>query len=134
MTLYQDSSYRIELDEASNALQFVWSQGHPEVDYEGFIEACCNFIGYGFEYDTKNILIDTRFFTYMPPPEFHAWQKTTHHDRYRKIGVQKVAYIMNTEHVAYMKNSPIKEEGFVTEYYDDPQLAINWFNRAAVEA
>lgn len=126
MKLYQDRFYRIELNETDKILSFVWEKDHPEVDYQTFIEACCNFIGYGFEYDTKRILIDTKDFTYMPPPEFHEWQKTTHHDRYRRLGVEKVAYIMNTEHVAYMKSSPIKEEGFVTDYYDSTDKANNW--------
>lgn len=126
MNLYQDSYYRIDLHPATNTLTFVWNQNHPEVDYEGFIEACCNFIGYGFEYETQTILIDTKFFTYMPPPEFHEWQKTIHHDRYRKIGVKKVAYVMNTEHVEYMKSSQIKEEGFITDYYDSTEIALSW--------
>ncbi|MEO0572839.1 MAG: hypothetical protein AAF039_14120 [Bacteroidota bacterium] len=126
MNLYQDSYYRIDLHQATNTLAFVWNQNHPEVDYEGFIEACCNFIGYGFEYETQTILIDTKFFTYMPPPEFHEWQKTIHHDRYRKIGVKKVAYVMNTEHVEYMKSSQIKEEGFITDYYDNTEVALSW--------
>jgi len=126
MNLYQDSYYRIDLHQATNTLTFVWNQNHPEVDYEGFIEACCNFIGYGFEYETRTILIDTKFFTYMPPPEFHEWQKTIHHDRYRKIGVKKVAYVMNTEHVEYMKSSQIKEEGFITDYYDSTEVALSW--------
>lgn len=128
MNLYQDRFYRIDLHEPTNTLQFVWNENHPAVAYEAFIEACCNFIGYGFEYQTKNILIDTKHFNYMPPPEFHDWQKTTHHDRYRKIGVEKVAYVMNTEHVEYMKNSPIKEEGFTTDYYDSTEAAINWIS------
>ena len=126
MTLYQDKYYHIKLNATHNILEFVWEEGHPEVDYEGFIEACCNFIGYGFEFHTQKILIDTKHFTYMPPPEFHEWQKTVHHDRYRKIGVSKVAYIMNTEHVTYMKNSPLKEEGFITDYFDNSANAVHW--------
>ena len=126
MKLYQDRYYTIELENSANILVFKWERNHPEVNYEGFIEACCNFIGYGFEFHTQKILIDTKHFTYMPPPEFHEWQKTVHHDRYRKIGVEKVAYVMNTEHVEYMKNSPLKEEGFVTDYYDDTTEALNW--------
>ena len=128
MNLYQDRFYRIDLHERTNTLQFVWNENHPAVDYESFIESCCNFIGYGFEYQTKNILIDTKHLNYMPPPEFHDWQKTTHHDRYRKIGVEKVAYVMNTEHVEYKKNSPIKEEGFTTDYYDSTEAAIIWIS------
>lgn len=128
MKLYQDKFYRIELDEPANILAFIWEENHPEVNYDSFIEACCNFIGYGFEFNTKKILIDTKHFTYMPPPQFHEWQKTVHHDRYRKIGVEKVAYVMNTEHVDYMKNSPIKEEGFITDYYDQISKAKNWLS------
>mgnify|MGYP001796629063 CR=1 FL=1 len=50
MNLYRDRYYRIDLHEPSQTLQFVWHETHPAVDYEGFVEACCNFIGYGFEY------------------------------------------------------------------------------------
>ncbi|TRX59983.1 hypothetical protein FNH22_07980 [Fulvivirga sp. M361] len=128
MKLYQDRFYCIQLKEAENILEFTWEENHPEVTYESFIEACCNFIGYGFEFNTRQILIDTKNFTYMPPPEFHEWQKTVHHDRYRKIGVSKVAYVMNTEHVEFMKNSPVKEEGFHTDYFDDTSKAVNWLS------
>ena len=124
--MYRDRYYRIDLHEPSQTLQFVWHESHPAVDYEGFVEACCNFIGYGFEYQPPRILIDTTHFTYMPPPEFHEWQKTIHHDRYRKIGVKKVAYVMTAEHVAYMKSSPLKEEGFTTDYYDRTETALAW--------
>ncbi len=127
MNIFETAAYRVVFDERHNALHFVWQENHPELSYEDFIEACCNFIGYGFEYQVSNIYINTRHFNYMPPAEFQTWQNTVHYDRYRKIGIQKVAYVMNAEHVEYMNNAPAPDHGFAIKYFDDATVALNWF-------
>ncbi len=124
--VYEDSFYIVEVDTANRILSFVWKEGHPEVDHERFVASCCNFIGYGFEYRIDSILIETKNFTYTPAPEFFEWQKTEHHDRYRKLGVKKVAYVLHTEYVDQMKSLPKEDAGFATEYFDDQRKAEDW--------
>ena len=134
ISLFQNSLYRIELDTPSNILKFIWEENHPTLTYPGFIEACCNFIGYGFEYQTKQIYINTQHFNFTPPPEFRQWQDTVHYDRYRKIGVEKVAYVMNAEHMQYMNNTPATDGGFATHYFSEEAEALKWLSEPVVVA
>ena len=124
--LYQDKLYQVALDEEANVLKFIWQKDHPSLDLVDFKEACGNYIGYGFEFQAKRLLINTQDFTYTPPKEFYEWQKTVHHDRYRKIGVEKVAYVMQTAHMEYVTNTPGTESGFATHYFDNAAEAMSW--------
>ncbi|MEM9326171.1 MAG: hypothetical protein AAGA85_10965 [Bacteroidota bacterium] len=129
MQVYQDQFYIVDVDPSNDQLSFIWKKGHPEVDHERFVAACCNFIGYGFEYRSDKILIDTLNFDYTPTPEFYAWQKTKHHDRYRKLGIQRVAYVLHEEYVAQMNNMPQDESSFVTRYFANTTSAEAWLNQ-----
>ncbi|MEO1253319.1 MAG: hypothetical protein AAFY41_00350 [Bacteroidota bacterium] len=126
MKVYEDSFYIVEVDTSKNLLSFIWKDDHPEVDHERFIASCCNFIGYGFEYRSDKILIDTKNFTYTPTPAFYEWQKTVHHERYKKVGIKKVAYILHSEYLAQVKNMPKEDADFDTEYFDNDQEAYKW--------
>ena len=126
MTVYQDKYYAVEVDESTRLLSFIWEENHPEVTNKLFVAACCNFIGYGFEYRSDKIFIDTMNFTYVPTQEFYHWQKTVHHDRYRKLGIKKVAYILPEQYVEQLNNQPQDDAGFVTKYFSNEGNAKEW--------
>lgn len=126
MKPYQDKYYLVEVDETNDVLSFIWKKNHPEVDHELFVAACCNFIGYGFEYKSDKILIDTLNFTYTPTPEYYEWQKTEHHDRYRKLGIKKVAYILHEEYVEQLNKQPQEDADFITKYFGNEKEAKEW--------
>ena len=128
MNVYQDKYYIVAVDEGAKMLSFIWEENHPEVNHDLFVAACCNFIGYGFEYQSENILIDTLNFTYTPTPDFYQWQKTVHHQRYRKLGIQRVAYILPEAYVEQMNSQPHEEAGFVTKYFGTEKEAKDWLS------
>ena len=126
MKVYQDPYYQVEVDEATGLIRFIWQENHPEVSHDLFVAACCNFIGYGFEYQSNKILIDTLNFTYTPTPEFYQWQKTIHHDRYRKLGINRVAYVLPEAYVEQLNSQHQAETGFATRYFGSEALANKW--------
>jgi hypothetical protein len=126
MNVYQDRYYTVAVDEKHGLLSFIWNKDHPEMDHDKFVSACCNFIGYGFEYQSDKILIDTLQFNYTPTPEFYEWQKTEHHQRYRKLGIKKVAYILPAEYVEGMSQTVEVNEDFTTRYFSEVEEARLW--------
>ena len=128
MTLFKNSNYRVAFDGQQETLQFYWEDGHEKMSYEDFQEACCNFLGYGFEYQAKNILIDVRNFKLNLPPEFPAWQQNDHYPRYHKLGIQKVAYVMPAEAVVHAKSIEKEAGKFELKNFAAPEAAVNWLN------
>lgn len=126
MKVYEDSFYTVETDTSDRLLRFFWKENHPEVNHEIFVASCCNFIGYGFEYESDKILIETKNFQYAPTPTFYHWQKTVHHDRYRKLGIRKVAYVLHQEYVDQMNNMESEDAGFATKYFKNTSQALEW--------
>lgn len=94
MKIFENSVYSINFSESSEAIQFNWKEAHRNMNFEDFQEACNNFLGFGFEYRAKNILIDVRNFQFQLPLEFPEWQRNEHYPRYYKLGIEKVAYVM----------------------------------------
>lgn len=128
MKIFNNSKYSIDFLEATKSIQFNWEEGHKNMTYEDFQEACCNFLGYGFEYQAKTILIDVRNFQFQLPPDFPEWQEKEHYPRYYKLGIEKVAYIMPEQ---YLKNAKEieKEEGkFQLRNFSDYESAINFLH------
>lgn len=101
--LFKNTIYSIQFVEDTKTIKFNWEEGHKDMTYENFQEACSNFLGYGFEYRAKSILIDVRNFQFTLPEEFPKWQKNEHYPRYYKLGIEKVAYVMPEEYIAQSK-------------------------------
>ncbi|MEL7421384.1 MAG: hypothetical protein AAFY48_16575 [Bacteroidota bacterium] len=126
MQVFTNSNYSVSFDESLQTLHFGWEDGHSGMSYEDFQEACCNFIGYGFEYQAKHIVIDVRNFQLQLPPEFPAWQRDEHYPRYLKLGIQKVAYIMPEAALAHAKEIPASDGHFALRNFADPAIANRW--------
>ena len=126
MLIFKNSNYSIEFQAASATLEFHWEDGHPKMNYEDFQEACGNFLGYGFEFQAKNILIDVRNFQLQLPPEFPSWQNDEHYPRYYKLGIQKVAYIMPEAYLAQAKTIEKQAGKFELLNFTSAEAAYTW--------
>ncbi|NEQ55756.1 MAG: hypothetical protein F6K11_37585 [Leptolyngbya sp. SIO3F4] len=96
--------------------------------YEDFQEACCNFLGYGFEYRAKTILIDVRNFQFKLPPGFPEWQEKEHYPRYHKLGIEKVAYVMPGQYLPNAKEIEKEEGKFELRNFSDHEKAIAYLS------
>lgn len=128
MQIFKNSLYNIDFLEKTKTIQFNWEDSNRNMSYEDFKEACSNFIGYGFEYQAKTILIDVRNFQFQLPPEFPAWQKDEHYPRYYKLGIQKVAYVMPKQYLANAKEIEKEVGKFELRNFSDFSAAIQFFN------
>ena len=128
MNIYIHSHYRLTLSADQKVLEFHWEEGHADMSYEDFQEACSNFVGYAFEYGAKNFVIDVRNFQLQLPPEFPEWQKNEHYPRYHKLGVEKVAYLMPKEYLSSAKEIDRETGGFTLRNFADPTTALQWIN------
>ncbi|NET31684.1 MAG: hypothetical protein F6K19_06745 [Cyanothece sp. SIO1E1] len=128
MYLFRNKHYSVSFQPAFQAIQFHWEEGHAEMTYEDFQEACCNFIGYGFEYQAKQIVIDVRNFQLKLPPEFPAWQQNEHYPRYYKLGIEKVAYIMPVEALSQAKEIEKTEGKFELRNFSSFEAAKTWLH------
>ena len=128
MTVFQNALYTLVLSEDQSTLHFFWMDDNGQMSYEDFQEACSNFVGYGFEYDTQNFVIDVRNFQFQLPPEFPDWQKNEHYPRYYKLGVKKVAYVMPKEYVDSAKEIDKEEGKFDLRNFADQASALKWIN------
>ena len=45
MKIFENSIYSIDFDDATKTIQFNWEEGHKNMTYEDFKEACSNFLG-----------------------------------------------------------------------------------------
>ena len=128
MQIFKNSIYSVDYLAASNTIQFNWEEAHQNMTYEDFQEACSNFIGYGFEYQAKHILIDVRNFQFQLPPDFPQWQEKEHYPRYYKLGIEKVAYLMPEQWVSKAKEIEKEEGKFELRNFSDYETAIQYFN------
>lgn len=128
MKIFKNSRYSVDFIEATKTIQFNWEEGHSSMSYENFQEACSNFLGYGYEYQAKNILIDVRNFKFQLPPEFPEWQEKEHYPRYYKLGIEKVAYLMPLEYVTTAKEIEKEEGKFELRNFSDYETAINFLS------
>ncbi len=126
MSIYADTNYRIELSPDKDVIIFKWEDAHRNMSYEDFQEACCNFIGFAFEYQTKRICIDVRNFQLSLPEDFKVWQENIHYPRYYKLGIQKVAYVMPEAAMEYAKEIPPREGKFTLKNFANEQKAFDW--------
>ncbi|MEO0898347.1 MAG: hypothetical protein AAFY71_18180 [Bacteroidota bacterium] len=133
MTIHNHTFYYLQQEESGNLLIFRWKEAHANMSYEDFIEACTNYVGYGFEYQSKKFLIDTSNFQFQIPEEFSSWKKEIHHPRYRKLGVERVAYLMPESALPYMKDVSKEEEGFEIRYFGKEKEARDWLAMAVTE-
>lgn len=128
MQVFNNSIYSVDFLEPIQAIQFNWEEGHKDMSYEDFQEACCNFLGYGFEHQAKNILIDVRNFQFQLPPEFPEWQHNEHYPRYYKLGIEKVAYVMPEEYLAHAKEIDKTDGKFELRNFADIDKAIAYLS------
>lgn len=129
MNVFINSIYRLELSADQHILYFHWEEGHVGMNYEDFQEACSNFVGYAFEYGSKNFVIDVRNFQFQLPPTFPEWQKNEHYPRYHKLGVEKVAYLMPEEYMASAKEFDKETGGFTLRNFSEHTSALQWINK-----
>lgn len=128
MDVFKNSQYRISFDKTGAVLNFHWLEGHNTMSYQEFQEACSNFLGYGFEYQAKQICIDVRNFQLRLPEEFPQWQQDEHYPRYYKLGIQKVAYIMPEQALAHAKGIEKEPGKFELKNFSKPAQAKQWLN------
>ena len=126
MKIFSNSIYSINFLENSQTIQFNWEEGHKNMTYENFQEACSNFLGYGFEYQANTILIDVRNFQFQLPPEFPEWQETFHYPRYYKLGIKKVAYIMPEQYLEGAKEIEKEDGKFELRNFSDFDQALKF--------
>ena len=128
MEIFKNSVYSVEFLEATKTIQFNWEEGHKNMTYEDFQEACSNFLGYGFEYQARSILIDVRNFQFQLPPDFPEWQEKEHYPRYYKLGIEKVAYLMPEQYVENAKEIEKDAGKFELRNFSNYESAINYLN------
>ncbi|MEO0734728.1 MAG: hypothetical protein AAFZ52_17970, partial [Bacteroidota bacterium] len=126
MTVFSNHHYRVELSADETTLEFHWEDANVNMTYADFQEACSNYLGYAFEYETRQFLIDVRNFRFQLPPEFPAWQREEHYPRYYKRGVRKVAYVMPAEYVPQAKTIEATPGKFALENFATPAEANTW--------
>ena len=128
MRIFKNSVYGVDYLEASKTIQFNWEEGHLKMTYEDFQEACCNFLGYGFEYQARTILIDVRNFQFQLPPQFPEWQEQEHYPRYYKLGIEKVAYVMPEQYVSNAKEIAQEPGKFELRNFSDYDAALDFLH------
>lgn len=128
MNIFSNSVYSIDFLQASKTIQFNWEEAHKDMSYEDFQEACCNFLGYGFEYQAKTILIDVRNFQFQLPPEFPQWQEKEHYPRYYKLGIEKVAYVMPEQYLSNAKEIEKEEGKFELRNFSGMETALRFLS------
>ena len=130
MKVFKNSIYNVDFLEESQTIQFNWDDGHKSMSYEDFQEACSNFLGFGYEYQARTILIDVRNFQFQLPPEFPDWQKKEHYPRYYKLGIEKVAYVMPHEYLTHAKEIEKEEGKFELRNFSDYNQAITYLSKS----
>lgn len=128
MYVFRNNHYSVSYQPTLRAIQFHWEEGHAEMSYTDFQEACSNFIGYGFEYEAKQIVIDVRNFQLSLPPEFPAWQQNEHYPRYYKLGIEKVDYILPEAALGQAKEIEKAEGKFELRNFPSFEAAKAWLN------
>lgn len=126
MLVYQNSIYSVRFLAPTKTIQFNWEAAHQDMSYEDFQEACSNFVGYGFEYQAKTILIDVTNFKFQLPADFPEWQKNEHYPRYYKLGIQKVAYVMPEQYVTNAREIKKETGKFELRNFSTVDNAINF--------
>lgn len=128
MKIFKNSVYSVDFLEGTKTIQFNWEEGHKNMTYEDFQEACSNFLGYGFEYQAQTILIDVRNFQFQLPSDFPEWQEKEHYPRYYKLGIKKVAYLMPEQFILNAKEIEKEAGKFELRNFSDYESAINYLN------
>ncbi|MAQ75953.1 MAG: hypothetical protein CL613_06450 [Aquimarina sp.] len=128
MEVFRNAMYSVTYISEIETIQFNWLEGHVDMTYDDFKEACNNFLGYGFEYKAKNILIGVRNFQFQLPSDFPEWQKEKHYPRYYKLGIEKVAYVMPEAFISEAKEIPKEEGKFELRNFTTIETATNFFN------
>ena len=134
MIVFQNHQYRLSIDADSSILFFEWLEGHANMSYADFQEACSNYLGYGFEYQVKNFCIDVRNFQLQLPADFPRWQREEHYPRYYKLGIVKVAYLMPTAYLAEAKEIEKTPGRFALKNFDHLTSAIKWISEHQLSA
>lgn len=128
MKIYDHSLYFLELEAGS--LVFNWTEKNVHMTYEDFLEACSNYAGYASEYQLSNLLVDTRNFGFRPPEAFSHWRDEIHTPRLKRIGVEKMAYIMKEVNMPYVKDI---DEPFRVRHFTSKGEAMNWLTATSID-
>ncbi len=125
--LFENSLYRfILLEEKLPILLFEWTDKNKEMNYEDFQESCHNYAGFAWQYQTKQLLVDTCNFQFQLPEDFTVWREEQLNPRYYRLGVQKFAYITKPEFLPLMKDIPAENGTFETRNFASTPEAIHW--------
>lgn len=128
--VFQNSLYSFRLSEEKiSILLFVWTDKTATMSYEDFQEACNNFAGFAWQYQSRHLLVDTCNFHFQLPESFTAWREEQLNPRYYHLGVQKFAYITKPEFLPFMKDIPAEKGKFETRNFINHQEAINWLTK-----
>lgn len=128
--LFKNSLYSFELlNEIQPILFFDWTDKTKDMTYEDFQESCNNYAGFAWQYQAKNLLVDTCNFHFKLPDDFPVWREHELNPRYYSLGVKKFAYIIKPEFIQYMKDIPTENGKFETRNFTSKQAAINWLNK-----
>lgn len=128
-TLFKNSFYTFYLlDNKHPIILFECTDKTKEMDYEDFQEACNNYAGFAWQYQSKHLLVDTCNFHFQLPEGFTIWREKELNPRYCKLGVQKFAYITKPELLQFMKDIPSENGKFETRNFILFQKAINYLN------
>ncbi|MEL6191534.1 MAG: hypothetical protein AAFR66_05775 [Bacteroidota bacterium] len=126
MTIYQHSLYYLEFNEKKKAITFRWQDDHADMSFEDFTEACTNYAGFIAEYKVDQVIVDTRNFQYQMPEDFSGWRDNFHYPRLRRMGLQKMAFLMPESAMPYMKNVSAEENQFAVHYFVKETEAFRW--------
>ena len=128
MLLYDHMLYTFEWNEDSDVLFLRWKTTTESMTSEDFKEALHNFAGFGFEYQTLNMLVDVRGFRFQMTPELGSWREEFISPRYVRFGLTKFGYIMPPEIASQMKDMASTPRAFEEGYFDNEADAVHWLS------
>ena len=130
--IYESRFYNFALCGDTGALVFDWKPETSAITDNDFKEGLSNFAGYGFELCVTKMVVDVRNF--MPPhgtPSGEAmgpWRSQVVVPRYNKAGVEKFAYLRNSEGGGPPVGGPVRHGGedFETAVFDAEDAMVAW--------
>jgi len=126
MLIYDHPFYQLHLLEGPQVLEFQWKPAHTQMDYNQFKEACSNYAGWAFQYQTRRLLIDTRNFGISLPEDYTAYREEQHYPRFHALGVQKIAFLVPEEWLSTDGKEGAKNGTFIERSFADRTMAIEW--------
>jgi hypothetical protein len=132
MTCYQSQYLTIEFNAEQKYQTNTWHPATATLNEEQFKLEVGEQTKAALTNKPSAFLTDARAFLFPIHPQLQDWVNNVIFADMRKAGVEKLAILISSDLIAQLgieqlvDDDPVK--GFVTQYFDDPQTAVEWFN------